>query len=203
MNWVRHGSSATFETKSSYCRVATQSLPCYTTVARLGFKRRATAVLKSNLIRSVEFGTAVHDVWNGPQPFCKHLCQCVLVPVFLGNPAPSWIYGRGSHLFPFPVVPRTLSIFPLLLFLLGYPAGTSAEERELLPFSGTVYPFMTHYNQAQKAVPTSTIRAIQIPHFRNSSENGYKLWAQWFPGPFEWASISYDRSMVFTATINH
>ena len=48
MNCVRHGSGATFETKSSYCRVA-----------RLGFKRRATAVLKSNLIRSIEFGTAV------------------------------------------------------------------------------------------------------------------------------------------------
>ena len=48
MNWVRHGGSTTFETKSSYCRVA-----------RLGFKRRATAVLKSNLIRSIEFGTAV------------------------------------------------------------------------------------------------------------------------------------------------
>ena len=47
MNWVRHGGSTTFETKSSYCRVA-----------RLGFKRRATAVLKSNLIRSIEFGTA-------------------------------------------------------------------------------------------------------------------------------------------------
>ena len=28
-------------------------------VARLGFKRRATAVLKSNLIRAIEFGTAV------------------------------------------------------------------------------------------------------------------------------------------------
>ena len=28
-------------------------------VARLGFKRRATAVLKSNLIPSIEFGTAV------------------------------------------------------------------------------------------------------------------------------------------------
>ena len=49
----------TFETKSSYCRVARQALPCYTVVARLGFKRRATAVLKSNLIRSIEFGTAV------------------------------------------------------------------------------------------------------------------------------------------------
>ena len=49
----------TFETKSSYCRVARQGLPCYTAVAQLGFKRRATAVLKSNLIRSVEFGTTV------------------------------------------------------------------------------------------------------------------------------------------------
>ena len=48
MNWVRHGGSTTFETKSSYCRVA-----------RLGFKRRAAAVLKLNLIRSTEFGTAV------------------------------------------------------------------------------------------------------------------------------------------------
>ena len=39
--------------------VAWQGLPCYTAVARLGFKRRATAVLKWNLIRSIEFGTAV------------------------------------------------------------------------------------------------------------------------------------------------
>ena len=59
MNWVRHGGSAAFETKSGYCRAAWQGLPCYTAVARLGFKRRATAVLKSNLIRSTEFGTAV------------------------------------------------------------------------------------------------------------------------------------------------
>ena len=32
---------------SCYCRVAQQALPCYTTVARLGFKRRATAVPNS------------------------------------------------------------------------------------------------------------------------------------------------------------
>ena len=31
----------------------------HTTVVRLGFKRRATAELKSNLIRSTEFGAAV------------------------------------------------------------------------------------------------------------------------------------------------
>ena len=48
MNWVRHGRSTTFETKSSYNRVA-----------RLGFKRRSTAVLNSNLIRSIEFGAVV------------------------------------------------------------------------------------------------------------------------------------------------
>ena len=48
MNRVRHGSSATFETKSGYYRVARQSLLTYTAVARLGFKHRATAVLKSN-----------------------------------------------------------------------------------------------------------------------------------------------------------
>ena len=39
------------------------------------------------------------------------------------------LYGRGSRLFPLPIVPRALSIFRLLLFLLGYPAGSSAEER--------------------------------------------------------------------------
>ena len=31
-------------------RVARQSLLCYTAVARLSFKRRATAVLRSNLV---------------------------------------------------------------------------------------------------------------------------------------------------------
>ena len=35
------------ETKSCYCRVARQALPCYTAVARLGFKRRSTAVPNS------------------------------------------------------------------------------------------------------------------------------------------------------------
>ena len=59
MNRVRHGGSTTFETKSSYCPVAGQGFPCYTAVARLGSKRSTTAVLKSNLIRSIEFGTVV------------------------------------------------------------------------------------------------------------------------------------------------
>ena len=48
-----------FETKLNYCRVAWQGLPRYTALVRLAFKCRATAVLKSNLIRSIEFGTAV------------------------------------------------------------------------------------------------------------------------------------------------
>ena len=42
--------SATFESKSCYCRVdrvARQALPCYTAVPPLGFKRRATAVPNS------------------------------------------------------------------------------------------------------------------------------------------------------------
>ena len=59
MNWVRHGGSTTFETKSSYCRVARQGSTYYTAVAQLGFKRRATAALKSNLIQLIEFGTTV------------------------------------------------------------------------------------------------------------------------------------------------
>ena len=43
--------------------------------------------------------------------------------------------GRGREKtgvfppFPSSLVPRALSIFSLLLFLLGYPAGASAEER--------------------------------------------------------------------------
>ena len=49
-----------FETKLSYCRVAWQGLPCYTTVAQIWFQTsRYTAVLKSNLIQSIEVGTAV------------------------------------------------------------------------------------------------------------------------------------------------
>ena len=43
--------------KPSRTSVARQGLSCYTAVARLDFKHRATAVVKSNLIRSIEFGT--------------------------------------------------------------------------------------------------------------------------------------------------
>ena len=39
--------------------------------------------------------------------------------------------GEGSHLLPLPIVPRAPRVFPLLLVLLGYPAGASAEEREV------------------------------------------------------------------------
>ena len=46
------GTAMTFETKSGYCRVARQGLPCYTAVARLSFKRRATAELKSIWVNS-------------------------------------------------------------------------------------------------------------------------------------------------------
>ena len=36
---------------------------------------------------------------------------------------------KEARFFPLPIVPRALSIFRLLLFLLGYPAGGSAEKR--------------------------------------------------------------------------
>ena len=36
---------------------------------------------------------------------------------------------RSSRLFALPIVPRALSIFRLLLFLLGCLAGASVEER--------------------------------------------------------------------------
>ena len=54
MNWVRHGSSATFENEVELLPHSTAKL-----AVLHGSKRRATAVLKSNLIRSIQFGTAV------------------------------------------------------------------------------------------------------------------------------------------------
>ena len=54
MNWVRHGSSATFENEVELLPRSTAKL-----AVLHGSKRRATTVLKSNLIRSIEFGTAV------------------------------------------------------------------------------------------------------------------------------------------------
>ena len=60
MNCARHGSSAMFETKLSFCRVAPQSSPCYTAVARTDFKRRATRLAKVelNLIKLVRHGSS-------------------------------------------------------------------------------------------------------------------------------------------------
>ena len=125
--------STTFEhveTMSSCCRVARQGFPCYTAAARLGFKPRASAVLKSKIIRSTEFGTAVHDVWNGPQPFCKHLCQCVLVQssseIRRRLECITCIWERRP---PFPSSPRPPHVFyfSTITILLGYPAGASAE----------------------------------------------------------------------------
>ena len=37
---------------------------------------------------------------------------------------------KEARFFPLPIVPRALSIFRLLLFLLGYQAGASAEKRD-------------------------------------------------------------------------
>ena len=48
---ARH--SATFETKSSYCRVARQRLPCYTAVARLGFNPPPTPLLLTRPISAL------------------------------------------------------------------------------------------------------------------------------------------------------
>ena len=89
MNWVRHGGSTTFEIKSSYCRVARQALPSYTAIARLGFKRRAAAVLKLNLIRSIEFGTAV----------ARRLKQALLKSSCLFMIAVVLIHTEVSHVF--------------------------------------------------------------------------------------------------------
>ena len=44
----------------------------YTAVARLGFKRRATAVLKSNLIRSIEIGKGSSTTFETGLRACLH-----------------------------------------------------------------------------------------------------------------------------------
>ena len=65
----------TFETKLSYCHVARQGLPCYTAVARLGFKCSATACHAKvefnsmNRVRhgsSMTFETGLSDNWKLP-----------------------------------------------------------------------------------------------------------------------------------------
>ena len=67
----------------------------------------------------------IHDFRLSPEPQ-KHLC-------IVGTAEKE--SARGT-IFPLPVILHTLSIFRLLLFLLGYtagyPAGSSAEERETL-----------------------------------------------------------------------
>ena len=80
MNLVQHDKSTPFETKSRYCRAARQGLPCYAVVPNLikpaelnGFKCRATAVLKSNLIQfnlvrhgsSATFGSYYKQLFSG------------------------------------------------------------------------------------------------------------------------------------------
>ena len=61
------------------------------------------------------------------------------------------VYGRGSRLFPLPLVPRMLSIFPLLLFYWDTQREPLRKERELLPFSSTVCVFMTYYKPGTKS----------------------------------------------------
>ena len=88
----------TFETKSSYCRVARQGLPCYKTVERLGFKRRATAVLKSNLIRSIEFGTAVARRLK--RALLSNACMRCRITQFARESVGLWSF-RGSYVRKF------------------------------------------------------------------------------------------------------
>ena len=45
-------------------------------------------------------------------------------------------------------------------------------------------------------------RQLAIPHSRSYKGSGYKLSAQRFLGSLGWTNVSYDWSLVFTATIN-
>ena len=53
--------------------------------------------------------------------------------------------GLSACHFPLPIVPRALSFFRLLQFLLlGYSAGASAEEGSNLTYSATISPIFLH-----------------------------------------------------------
>ena len=90
MNWVRHGGSTTFETKSSYCRVARQRLPCYTAVTRLGFKtsRYCRAKVEFNSINWVRHGSSA-TFETGLRLYKKTWCTCKAV-VLLIKPIAFW-----------------------------------------------------------------------------------------------------------------
>ena len=74
MNWVRHGSSATFETKSSYCRVARQffflpfSLPSPSSLVLLSSKNSATMV-----------------TWRHSSPLYPHANETQVVRLAMGS----------------------------------------------------------------------------------------------------------------------
>ena len=66
----------------------------------------------------------IHDFRLSPEPQ-KHLC-------IVGMAGEKEKESARGTIFPRPVILHALSIFRLLLFLLGYPAGSSAEERATL-----------------------------------------------------------------------
>ena len=56
--------------------------------------------------------------------------------------------------------------------------------------------------EAMESVLFDWLLSGSIPHLRNSKENGYRLWVQWFLESLRWKNVSYDWSMVFIATNN-
>ena len=96
MNWARHGSTATFEPSRAIAQVV---------LVRLGFKRRATTVLKSNLLRSIEFGTTVARHLQSNQVKCtpqEYINEFIIQTLFTWSGRPR---SSGVSFFCF-VSPR-------------------------------------------------------------------------------------------------
>ena len=74
--------------------------------------------------------------------------------------------GSEAHFSPLPIVPRALSIFQLLLFLLGYLAEASAQERESTPVFGSLAlkTFVAPFLPTRLNAPAVSQRLISIHH---------------------------------------
>ena len=80
--------------------------------------------------------------------------------------------GKREEASPLPIVPRALSIFPLLLFLLGYQAGASAEKRGLFSLAKALnFVFKAQFRRRTFYEPN----LIQIKADPNKNNNNFIL----------------------------
>ena len=78
MNWVRHGSSATFETKSSYCRVTRQFFFFFVLFCRSPCRRRRRWFFSSK-------DSATMVTWRHSSPLYSHANETQVVRLAMGS----------------------------------------------------------------------------------------------------------------------